>query len=173
MKPQIIGITGPAGAGKDTLASMFTAHGYRIDSFAAPLYDMMAALLPPGTLQNREKKEAPHDALLGHSPRHALQTLGTEWGRCHIHPDLWVRQLERRWNALGRCRLVIPDVRFPNEVAFVEQHGELVSVARDVDPVAQHVSENPLVWGKASYVFHNDESFAHLQAKVDYYVENR
>jgi hypothetical protein len=43
-----------------------------------------------------------------------MVTLGTEWGRDAVHPDLWVRL----WAASGprTSRVVVEDVRFPNEV---------------------------------------------------------
>jgi hypothetical protein len=58
-------------------------------------------------------KEAVHPEL-GVSPRHLMVTLGTEWGRDAVHPDLWVRI----WAASlpEAAHVVAEDVRFPNEV---------------------------------------------------------
>jgi hypothetical protein len=66
-------------------------------------------------------KEVPTPFLNGQTPRHAMQTLGTEWGRKLIHPDIWVDATMRAAEQFDK--VVIPDVRFPNEVAAVTNRG--------------------------------------------------
>lgn len=126
----IIGLTGPEGSGKTTVANMLVARfGYACEPFAKPLKSMIGALgVPPKYIHgSQEQKEAPLDILGGRSARYALRTLGTEWGRDLISPGLWVHHWKRR--AYGRL-VVADDVRFDNEVIAVEElHGIVVRIA--------------------------------------------
>jgi len=141
----LIGLAGPAGCGKDLVASMIP-DAHRI-SFADPLYAGLAAMLglPESQLRDREWKEEPITHRIP-SPRRLLQTLGTEWGRQTIHPEIWVELAFWRWEAAaarGQRVIVVPDVRFPNEAAAIrEQGGEVWLVHRpEIAPVAGHSSE--------------------------------
>lgn len=50
------------------------------------------------------------------SPRLALQTLGTEWGRDKVDKDIWINHLNRKAARLSRDTIVIvEDGRFLNE----------------------------------------------------------
>ena len=149
--PLIIGLTGLAGVGKDTAAAyLHLHHRFEVHSFASPLRSMLETLCTDAGIDyaychERHLKEQPMPGL-GVSYRHLAQTLGTEWGRKCIAPDLWVRLAEL---ALGlpdhpvHDRIVITDVRFANEAAMIRGHrGVLVRIVRDVDPVRDHVSES-------------------------------
>lgn len=127
---QIIGFTGPAGSGKDTCADYLIKHyGFLKYSFAGPLKAMLEALgLPAAEYESRLAKEAIIPDF-GVSYRKMAQTLGTEWGRDIIHPDLWVIAAGKRLQQLSKagCRgVVISDCRFPNEAAYIRTHGKLV-----------------------------------------------
>lgn len=146
----LIGIMGAAGAGKDTLAYQLQMRdAYEIYRMADPIKRMIEAAfhVKPQLWDDRERKEAPIP-WLGRSPRYLAQTLGTEWGRELVHPDVWVKLAKGRWhhvNAQGKGRLVIPDIRFANEVDWVRSEGGvLVKLVRDVErdmDNAGHVSE--------------------------------
>lgn len=71
-----------------------------------------------------ERMEIVFDSYL--TPREALQTLGTEWGRgCHI--DTWIRLAMRRatnlLNANAAPLIVLTDVRFINEARVIKETG--------------------------------------------------
>ncbi len=140
----IIGITGRARSGKDTVAEFILGAigGYRY-SFADPL---RAMLVPLGVDMNdpywKARKEEVIPAL-GVSPRRMLQTLGTEWGRNLINDDLWVLMAQQRLLNNGPG-MIIPDVRFENEAAWVRRHGGLlIHVSRpDLKEVEAHISES-------------------------------
>ena len=61
-------------------------------------------------------KEQPTEYLNGKSPRKALQTLGTEWGRRNISKSLWLDIWKQRIAAGSAINVVADDVRFQNEV---------------------------------------------------------
>jgi len=79
---------------------------------------------------------------LGVSPRRLMQTLGTEWGRQLINPDLWLILAKQLLLNYGPG-MVIADVRFENEAAWVrEQGGRVIHIERpDNVTVEAHASE--------------------------------
>jgi len=126
---RIIGFSGRAGAGKSTAARrLVEAHGFVRRPFAGPLKDMLRALLraqgasEPYVAEALDgaRKEAPSAFLAGCTPRQAMQTLGTEWGRA-LSADFW---LEAWRNTLpAEARIVVDDVRFANEAAAIAELG--------------------------------------------------
>lgn len=132
----VIGMCGPAGAGKNTAADVLKlVGGYTPIALADPIYAGLSAMLgiPVDQLQDRGQKESPID-WLGESPRRLLQTLGTEWGRDTIRQDIWVtigREKARRILAEGG-RVVFTDVRFDDEAKMIRDDlgGEIWRVHR-------------------------------------------
>jgi hypothetical protein len=51
---------------------------------------------------DRQLKETPLP-VIGKSPREIMQTLGTEWGRRLVNPDLWVCLAEREVEKLRQA----------------------------------------------------------------------
>lgn len=129
MTHRIIAFTGSAGAGKTTAAQhLVAAHGFTRVRFAGPLKAMLAALGLTAAEIDGDRKEIPCDLLCGRTPRWAMQSLGTEWGRELIGSDLWTRA----WRAaLPPGDVVVDDCRFPNEVdAIWAEDGTIVRVER-------------------------------------------
>ena len=176
---KIIGLTGPAGAGKDTVADMLQSiHLMPRISFADPLYRALSAMLdiPVSTLRKRETKELPIEGL-GVSPRFLLQTLGTEWAREVVAKDWWVKIAKLHIDKMAppgfNRPVVITDVRFQNEVDFVRaEGGVIVAIYRKAaQPVAKHASENPDIWSQADWEINNDGSFTDLEYAANEMVE--
>ena len=156
MAPQIIGICGPKGVGKSTLAKAVGEHveAQRI-RFAKPLKSMIATLLQECGFTRGESWEAV-DGSLKENPiadlpgqptaRHLLQTIGTEWGREHIGEEVWAQiaaeKAERVLNYHGDWA-VIDDLRFPNEARTLRDRGAyIVEVRREGhDYSTEHASE--------------------------------
>lgn len=165
----IIGITGPAGAGKDTAAqALIDVRGYQRMSFADPIKAMLAAGLglTEHQLYDPAGKETPIDWLGYISPRRLTQTLGTEWGRQLVHPDLWVRAMARMIAASPAQRIVIPDVRFENEAHAIRQMGgKIIRIEGRHNPaVPGHISESGIEPNPADWPLRNTGSIAALQA---------
>ena len=178
--PPLIGLIGPAGAGKTTVAEMLRKrHGYMVISLADPIRDMLGALLSGLGLghewmEDRSLKEAPIP-IIGVSYRKLAQTLGTEWGRDRIDPTLWVRLCAHKVQELravhNEC-VVIHDVRFANEAGMIRQAGGLlVRVNRQVDALPDgrslHASEQWQATAQADRLILNSGSLATLQDQVD------
>lgn len=150
---RVIGLAGPKGAGKSYVAGLLQTHFRccRI-GFADPLKRMLMTLgLTRTQCYSAVEKETPCDLLCGHTPRHAMQTLGTEWGRDMISNDIWVRatlfEIYREFKNSPRerptDRFVIEDVRFANEAKAIRLAGghlwEVRRPGRSYDP--KHPSE--------------------------------
>jgi hypothetical protein len=129
MKPRLIGITGKAGSGKDTIGEYLDEmYCYRRISFAQPIRNGVSAMLELSSECFQHPLKEQVLANIGKSPRQLLQTLGTEWGRNLVHPDLWLilakESIERAWaDGFG---VAITDVRFENEAAMVRDLGGTV-----------------------------------------------
>lgn len=167
MKTHLIGLTGLAGAGKDTVADILVKHaGFEKMAFADALRGEVASGfdVPLELLTDRATKEVPTPRLaLGRglgvfvdalyrasvesgavmagrnaydawcteprSPRQIMQWWGTEYRRAQ-DPHYWTRALLARmlFRAKdGQTRIVVTDVRFPNEAALIrtQQNGVL------------------------------------------------
>jgi len=76
------------------------------------------------------------------TPRLALQTLGTEWGRT-LYPAVWTDKLQRDIERNSHKRWVITDIRFRNELVVANALGPTVRLLRG-KTTTNHVSENEL-----------------------------
>jgi len=140
----LIGVVGFIGCGKGTVGDLLEQRGFVKDSFATPLKDACSAmfgwprdLLEGDTEASRQWREQPDpfwSEKMGKqfTPRLALQLLGTEAGRDVFHKDIWVNSLLKR---AGDKDVVITDVRFKNELKFIQKNdGIVVRVKRGPEP---------------------------------------
>lgn len=160
---RLIGIAGPARAGKDMLCSYMLDNLDGIwlrSSFADPLKEMLRAI---GVDCSDDAKAVVSDDY-GVTPRHMMQTLGTEWGRNLIDGDIWVKAFARL-NA-GKC-VIVPDIRFENEAALVREHGVLIHLVGRGGIKGNHVSEKPINFKEGDIVIDNSRDLAWLYSQVD------
>jgi hypothetical protein len=129
MIPSLIGLSGRAGSGKSHAANyLVEKHGYTKVKLAGPLKDMLRAVGLTEDHIEGSLKEEPCDLLCGKTPRFAMQTLGTEWGRELISVDLWGSLWRAQVGSLldqGK-QVVTDDVRFSNEAARIKSMGGLM-----------------------------------------------
>lgn len=179
---KIIGLTGPAGAGKDAAAdALCFKHRYARIALADPIRAGVTAIfgLPNGALESRADKERCIE-WIGKSPRQLMQTLGTEWGREHVAHDIWLKITERKIQVridnakyTGIQGIVVTDIRFPNEAEWLLKRGTLVHIVRNKSDLpaldsetAQHVSEQGIKPLDDAPILINDGTLEDLYASV-------
>lgn len=127
--PPVIALTGLAGSGKSTASKyLVEKHGYQLVKFAGPLKDMLRAIgLGEGHIEGAHK-ELSNSLLCDKTPRHAMQTLGTEWGRKCIGENFWTGLwVDTATGIIAKGgRVVVDDCRFPNEADGVRKLGGVV-----------------------------------------------
>lgn len=135
-------------SGKSTVAGVLAVKGFSCVPFAEPLKLMLIPLLCEMGMTEQQARhylyvdKAAMFEPLGVTFRHLQQTLGTEWGRACISPDVWLRV----WKERGRQYeyVVVDDVRFPNEAELIRSMGgEVWKVVRPSASVAEEVGGHP------------------------------
>lgn len=142
--PKVVAFTGLAGSGKSTAADYLVSKGYVRVKFAGPLKAMMRALGLGEAHIEGDLKEIPTPLLAGRTPRYAMQTLGTQWGRDIIGPTLWTGL----WQATVSDvldhggRVVCDDCRFANEAEVIHgTGGKIVRLVGRGGLAIDHASE--------------------------------
>ena len=174
----IIGLTGYAQSGKDTLASILVEkYGYSRIAFADKIRDFlyginpMVACSPTGYLQDLVNLVGWDKAKQEPQVRRLLQDLGIS-ARDLIDENIWVTA------ALGNVdsdqRVVVTDVRFENEARMIKiMGGQLWRVKRiGVGPVNDHVSESELDGYKMDQIFLNNGTLGDLELLVTTRMRN-
>lgn len=174
MPTQLIGLYSPAPqSGKTTIAKIAQAHGYSLVPFAEPLKLMLAPLLSGLGYTDLEVHRFLHEKKeelipeLNITTRAMLQTLGTEWGRTCISPDVWLRHWKVR---ASKCeRVVVDDVRFVNEAELIREMGGEVWLVRRPGTRRQtsHASEGGLdEWPHFTDCIYNGSTLEHLEQAI-------
>jgi predicted kinase len=167
--PDVVAFTGVAGSGKSTAAGyLVEKRGYTRVRFAGPLKAAMAAMGFSHAEIEGELKETPNDALGGKTPRYAMQTLGTEWGRNCIVDDFWIRLWRRDVDAVlaDGGRVVVDDCRFPNEAQAIRKlGGDIFKIEGRGGIAGGHVSERGC--GDEDLVIANDNTRDELFDKIE------
>lgn len=155
MPQLVLGICGGAGSGKTTLAKLLSPLGWQRTRFSAGLKGMLAAFLLQQGVDNRtvwqmldgDLKETPTLFFNHRTPRHAMQTLGTEW-RNLIHRDLWVDAWRRHVETTpAHAKILVDDLRFQHEAQAIRAMGGKIvrvlrpSTIREITVAGAHISE--------------------------------
>jgi hypothetical protein len=126
-------------SGKSTAAMVLQKYLFaRGMAFAEPFYDFAIDVAAPfiGSVEEtkawlkderKDKGAIPGLSQAGGSPvtlRLMLQTIGTQWGRVCIDPNIWTKLAEKKaLEALKTTGVVFDDMRFPNEFDMIKRHG--------------------------------------------------
>lgn len=184
----VVGLAAHApGSGKSTVAEILATRALEsaiVLPFAHPMKSIgMQLMQMVGLSEERahwhcftEEGKSAAIPELGVTGRHFLQTLGTEWGRQCIDPDIWIKAWRHKvaeYLSLGSgfgltCCLVADDCRFPNEAdAIKDLGGEVWLIDRPgLTYNGKHASEGGLVGYPFDRIIHNDGSLADLEAVI-------
>jgi len=178
----IIGLSGWARSGKDTVADCLVAeHGYTKLSFAAPMKEALYRLNPRITVNNVSNTALQvgidvygWEEIKEHSPdvRGLLQRFGTEVGREMFGQNFWVDQAIK--SVPDGAKVVVADVRFPNEADAIKAlNGKVFRVHRDgVYAANDHISEHALDNYDFDGVIENNGSIEYLKSLVERSILN-
>lgn len=169
----IIGLTGKAGSGKDTVADYLArTYGFKKYSLASPIKQAIASMFNVSEefLDNRNLKESPRPELCELSYRELAISLGSDWGRKAIkerfNKSLWILLAEK--NIDFTKNIVIPDIRFQDEVDWLESKGGvLVHISRKEYTRIDHPSEAGVKRLPNHHVIYNDYNMRQLFIEVD------
>ena len=172
----IIGIAGPIGVGKSTVAKEIAKQlgSTNLFAFADPIKEIVVLLSGCNRTdlddQSFKLTKFPDSDV---TYRHVMQSLGTEWARNTVHPDIWLNHMRRRVeNTTGD--IIIQDVRFENEAEFIRKMGGTILhiVGQDmpkpfVPEKASCVKKLQGLFGKENAVHASEQGLCkHLSDKV-------
>lgn len=168
----IVGISGHMGSGKSTVAKHITEQSdFREDSFAHSLRLVLSAItyIPIEETYSVEDKNK-MIPLLGITRGQFLQDIGMVFR--NYRENIWVESVQLRWMAHEKDNVLLSDVRFPNEVAFVEGNGGAV-LRLEREPLdngdtrdKKHASETSLDGHPFIHTIHNNGTLDELHEKV-------
>lgn len=191
----IIGITGKACSGKDTVGKMIQdiclpRYDWQIVTFSHKVKEVASILtgIPVERFYERRVKEHFFKEW-GMTGREMLQKIGTDCMREHLHKDVWVKGLFvdyfpggdwRQIGEIGHIRgpneypnWIITDVRFLNEAeAIQKRQGIVLKLLKNWDNPDQHQSEKEVEEIKADFVINNtSQSLRETQDEVKNFLK--
>lgn len=162
----LIGITGAAGAGKNTVANILSdKYGFEQVAFADALKESLVALDPLvlingsterlSDIVERESMDVAKNKYP--SVRKALQDYGVAMRDC-VDKDVWVKMVHQTIQNSSSGKVCITDLRFENELKYImDMNGAVIKVVRPDNPFdigSTHVSEKMVV--DTPYVIENN-----------------
>ena len=172
----IIGLSGYAQSGKDTVAKILIEnYGYERVAFADAIKDLlikMNPILEDGYRLNEHVQEFGWElAKARPEVRRLLQDLGLG-ARVIIDDHIWVVAALQKMYDVDK-NYVITDVRFENEAVMVKQiFGEVWRIEREgVGPINSHVSESQLSNWDFDRIINNNGTLEDLAIEVKTHMD--
>jgi hypothetical protein len=184
--PQIIGVTGRKFNGKDTIAELLCKkYDYIQVTFAGLLKDICKHLFKFTDEQLYGSLKEVEDPFWKVTPRDVFQYIGTDLFRKQmgklipgLGENFWVMCLKREIydiiNKNPNSKIVISDVRFPNEVDLVKElGGDVIRVTREsVNNVDNHESEKLIETLVVDKDFTNNTTVEDLHNAVHHWLKS-
>lgn len=138
MTPRIIAVSGTAGSGKDTIGTFLNGIGFQRAAFADAVRSDLLKLNPVAGLAKSGMIRLSQivseygwtDAKKNPEVRRLMQIYATEVCRDNFGEDVWINRLAKE--IATKKKIVITDLRFPNEAKWVHDvmGGEIWRVVR-------------------------------------------
>jgi hypothetical protein len=173
----IIGLSGYAQSGKDTIADyLIKEYGFTRVAFADPIREALYRLDPKVRLAESAGVSVRHAVdnmgweevkRLSPDTRELLQKLGTEVGRQMFGETFWIEKAMEK--ARRHENVVFTDVRYPNELeAVLEAPGTSWRVIKgNVKAINQHPSETALDHYQFNEIIFNNGTKEELYEAID------
>ena len=167
----IIGLSGYAQSGKDATANLLCLnYDYQRRAFADPMRHALQ-IINPKLDSITHVSDLVDDygwdiAKKNPEVRRLLQVLGTDFGRKMLGDDVWIKMTMR--DLRQDDRVVISDVRFPNEADAIKKLGGTVLRInrKNHSAVNGHPSEHAMDNYMFNHVIYNDGTLEDLSDEV-------
>ena len=164
----ILGISGKAGSGKDTIANIIKElhSGTVILHFGDALKDIVSRAfnIVRETLDSQEGKKEIYP-YLGITNREILQRVGTLF-RENFFENIWINNVMNQIDNPNGI-YIIPDVRYPEELKAIQSiGGVIIRVERPGINKMTHHSETALDNYPFEYIVNNDRTINDLSNKI-------
>ena len=191
---KIIGITGKAGSGKDTVANYFVSSKNYIQlTFGGAVKDIVQIItgwpremIEGQTPESRNLRETIVHPNYNMTCRQLMQFVGTDLFRNNLDPNIWVNIVHDKikkiisdgngnenGNGNGNIRgIIVSDVRFDNEAQFIKSIGGIIiKINRgSVDNAnSGHQSERGISI-ECEYIVENNNTIDELYNQIDYII---
>jgi len=176
----IIGITGLARSGKDTCADILCrelnkkGYCFKKVALAKPMKDACRVIFGWDDDYLYGDKKDIIDERYGISPRHVLQTMGTDWGQFMLSKfdnfnvvtgrKLWIKSLLNNYKGQN---VIISDVRFVHEAdEIIKNNGYIIRIERPGLKQMKHKSEKEIKKIDVNAVIYNDSDIDTYKNKI-------
>jgi hypothetical protein len=176
IKYNIVGISGKLGSGKDTVADGLSKYGYMNKKYASKLYEVVSIITGVSVNQLKDRKYKNSITNIKMNDKYItygelLQQIGTKLRE--IDSDIWVKALFADYKKGDKW--AISDVRFPNEVNYIEKNkgkvirleGDPMDINKNTKRDKNHISETALDhYFDEKDVILNSDSIGELNRRV-------
>lgn len=165
----IIALLGRSRVGKDTAATILSkAFGFHILRLSSPIKDACSVLydIPRERLDSSHKEIV--DPRYGRTPRDLMVQM-TAVVRAGVPSDFFVTRLMSRAKPPG---IIIPDVRYQEDVDVLKTHDALVLKITRADAPVLHAHEDPIDSMNADVVFKNDDDLCIFEKRILCFAEH-
>jgi len=177
---KIIGISGKAGVGKDTVADYILRQhkDCKKEAFADPVKRIAVEIFgfTKEQVYNQKLKEIVDD-YWGVTPRKFLQLVGTDMFREVFRKDVWVVLFNKKFISSPHKITLVSDIRFQEEIDYIKsQNGIIINILRNHKSILseesrQHKSEKSLFNENVLQHFNNYRTPYSIEKGV-YHINN-
>lgn len=173
---RLIGMSGMARSGKDTVGTHLVEHfNFKQYALADPLKRACAEMFGLPLIDFYEGDREKINEFWGFSPREMAQLMGTECGRQVFRDDIWIKRAEMEYETMSafvHAGMVVTDCRFENEVQWIKDTGgTIIHVQRPgadgVVGVGNHLSEAGYPDELKDHIVVNDGTLEDLYEKIN------
>lgn len=173
---KVVGISGRKRSGKDHFADYLVEHfGFEKYPLAEPIKESAAEIFLFNDEQLYGDKKEEEDPYWKVTPRKVLQEMGTNFFREEFDEEVWTTSLYHKLALELPRKVVIPDIRFPNEVKAVHRwNGKVVRIDayERLDNSDDHRSETALDgFDNFDWIMDNNGSLEEFNENIERYAE--